>query len=682
VPNHLIKETSPYLLQHARNPVNWYPWSEEALQKAKDEDKPILVSIGYAACHWCHVMERESFEDEATAALMNEHFINIKIDREERPDIDHIYMDAVQAMTGSGGWPLNVFLTPHLQPFYGGTYFPPQPVMNRPSWKDVLVAVADAFIKKRSEIEQQANELTEHLRNSNAFGIQIEKDTDCFNIEQADVACSNLLKQADKTWGGFGNAPKFPQTFSVQYLLRYYFSEKQRPESLAEQALQQALLSLDKMIAGGIYDQAGGGFARYSTDKEWLVPHFEKMLYDNALLVSVLCEAYQITKNEKYKRTIEETLAFVERELSHPAGGFYAALDADSESEEGKFYVWSCNEVAELLKEDAALFSDYYNITPSGNWEGKNILRILKPMNEFAREKNVPIQKVELVLRSGLQKLLEARESRIRPALDDKIILGWNALMNTAFSKAYAATGNDLYKNLAINNMQFLLVAFTNNDGSLNHVWKNEIAKYPAFLDDYASLIQALLELQKITGDTTWLDMADNFCKKVIEDFSEEQGYFYYTPQNQQDVVVRKMEVYDGAVPSGNSAMVNNLYQLGILLERRDWSTRAQKMLSGMSNMIVKYPGSFGFWLCDMLQMIKGSDEIVLMGEFEIELKKLLSNYLPHAIIMSSATERYDNPFFVAKKIEEALTIYLCKNYSCQQPLYSISELIERVNRT
>ncbi|MCH5714993.1 thioredoxin domain-containing protein [Niabella hibiscisoli] len=346
--NALIHETSPYLLQHAHNPVNWYPWGEEALQKAITEDKPILVSIGYAACHWCHVMERESFEDEATAALMNEHFINIKIDREERPDLDHIYMDAVQAMAGSGGWPLNAFLTPDKKPFYGGTYFPPQAVMNRPSWKEVLVAVSDAFKNQRTDIEEQANGLTQHLFQANSFGISAGEQI--INIDQIDAACDNLLKQADKQWGGFGAAPKFPQTFSIQFLLRYYTFENKRNPQLADDALKQALLSLDKMIEGGIYDQIGGGFARYSTDPEWLAPHFEKMLYDNALLITTLSEAYAITQNEYYKRTIEHTLTFIDRELTHPSNGFYAALDADSEGEEGKYYVWQLKEIQELLE--------------------------------------------------------------------------------------------------------------------------------------------------------------------------------------------------------------------------------------------------------------------------------------------------------------------------------------------
>lgn len=677
MPNHLINETSPYLLQHAHNPVEWYPWGEEALQKAKQEDKPILISIGYAACHWCHVMEHESFEDEATAAMMNEHFINIKIDREERPDLDHIYMDAVQAMVGNGGWPLNVFLTPDKQPFYGGTYFPPQSMMNRPSWKDVLLSVSNAFKTKRAEIDQQANTLTQHLEQSNNFGINEKADNGWLNTEQADIACNNLLKQADKNWGGFGNAPKFPQTYSIQYLLRYYFSFQKRNDSLAEAALQQALLSINKIIEGGIYDQAGGGFARYSTDKEWLAPHFEKMLYDNALLVSVMSEAYQITKNIKYSTAIEATLAFVQRELLHPNGGFYAALDADSEGEEGKFYVWSLEEVKQLLGDNAEIVCAYYDITEQGNWEGKNILRVLKPLSEFAAAYNISPEDLEKILLSGRQKLLEAREKRIRPALDDKIILGWNALMNTAYSKAYAATGNERYKQQAIANMQFLLQAFVNKDASLSHVWKNDVAKHPAFLDDCAYLIQALLQLYKITADTDWLLKAKLFCGHVIKNFSEEDGYFYYTPQGQQDVIIRKKEVYDGATPSGNAVMAQNLYELGILFNNRDWLLRSEKIIGGLSNIIIKYPTSFGAWLCSMLQMINGTNEIVLMGDWQNPLQELLSHYLPNSIIMASEKENAAFPLLENKEVIKDPTIYLCKNYACEQPVFSIKELIE-----
>ena len=521
-PNKLIQETSPYLLQHAYNPVNWYPWSEEALTKAKDENKPILVSIGYTACHWCHVMERESFEDENTAKMMNENFINIKIDREERPDLDHIYMDAVQAMTGSGGWPLNVFLTPAAKPFYGGTYFPPQKAFNRPSWQETLLGVAQAFRERRHEIDAQAENLTEHLLKSNSFGLQKISENELFSPDQPVEALQNIMKSADKEWGGFGRAPKFPQSYAIQFLLRYNHLTKN------EEALQQALLSLDKMIEGGIYDQVGGGFARYSTDTEWLAPHFEKMLYDNALLVSVLSEAYQLTGKERYKEVIEETMEFVQRELLHPAKGFYAALDADSEGVEGKFYVWDYEEVKSLLGSNAGIFCEYYNITEEGNWEHSNILRVKMAERDFAVKKKLTIDELKKILLTGKEKLLQKRNERIHPLLDDKIILGWNALMNIACSKAFAATGNEKYRTLAIENMQFVFNNFKGKEeNEFHHTWKNDKAKYPAFLDDYAFLIQALIQLQEITTETKWLIHAKSITEFVIKNFSEpDTGFF------------------------------------------------------------------------------------------------------------------------------------------------------------
>ena len=429
--NHLIKETSPYLLQHVHNPVEWYPWGNEALQKAKDNDKPILVSIGYSACHWCHVMEKESFENEETAKLMNEYFINIKIDREERPDLDHIYMDAVQAIAGSGGWPLNVFLTPDCKPFFGGTYFPPENAFNRPSWKEVLTGVHRLFIEKRQEVEAQAVELTRHIGQTNVSTqnlFTIEAEEEIFTWQQTKTIFENIMKQADKKWGGFGNAPKFPQSFTIKYLLRYYHYTKN------EEALTRACLSLDKMIYGGIYDQMGGGFARYSTDEEWLAPHFEKMLYDNALLISVLCDAYQLTGNLLYKVSVDQTIDFIKRELMNEDSGFYSALDADSEGKEGKYYVWNFDEIQEILGEDARLFCQYYDVSPEGNWEHTNILRVLVPLSDFARKKNIDEGELEKLLKQFSSKLFQQRSRRVRPQTDDKILLGWNALMNIALS--------------------------------------------------------------------------------------------------------------------------------------------------------------------------------------------------------------------------------------------------------
>jgi uncharacterized protein YyaL (SSP411 family) len=673
--NKLIDETSPYLLQHAHNPVNWFPWGEEALSKAKTENKPILVSIGYAACHWCHVMERESFEDETTAALMNEHFVNIKIDREERPDLDHIYMDAVQAMTGSGGWPLNVFLTPDGRPFYGGTYFPPRKAFNRPSWQEILQGVKQAFGERRHEIDAQAYKLTEHLMQSNSFGMQKDAGTDeLFTKEKIDEAFQNIMKSADKEWGGFGNAPKFPQTFTIQFLLRYHYVKTLAGEDSTE-ALQQALLSIDKMIEGGIYDQLGGGFARYSTDAEWLAPHFEKMLYDNALLIVVISEAYQLTKDEKYKNVIDETMTFIRRELLHPQKGFYAALDADSEGEEGKFYVWEKREIEEVLGEEAALFSSYYDVTNQGNWEGTNILRTRQPLGDTKAK-----------LQKAREKLLEHRSKRPRPLLDDKIILGWNALMNTACSKAFEATGNEAYRQLAIENMRFLLEKFSYVKGGSKknefyHTWKNEQPKYPAFLDDYAYLIQALIQLYEVTADKEWLLKARSIAESVLEHFSEETGFFYFTREDQQDVIVRKKEVYDGATPSGNAVMAQNLYRLSVFFNINEWKERSYQVLGSLGNAITRYPTSFGIWNSLLLQVFAGTQEIAVVGgNADAVNRELVKEFIPHRVLMASEREDNSFPLLSGKAATDPSSIYLCKDFSCLKPVQTIKALMLLIN--
>jgi uncharacterized protein len=694
--NQLINETSPYLLQHAHNPVNWFAWGTEALQKANEENKPILVSIGYSACHWCHVMERESFEDEATAQIMNELFVNIKIDREERPDLDHIYMDAVQAMTGSGGWPLNVFLTPDCKPFYGGTYFPPVKAYNRPSWKEILQSISKSFNEKRNEIDAQAENLIEHLQKANSFGIAALSDTDdgqaaLFKKEKLDEAFGNIMKAADKEWGGFGKAPKFPQTFTIQFLLRYAYIN-QADDKLAKAALKQACLSLDKMIDGGIYDQIGGGFARYSTDAEWLAPHFEKMLYDNALLISVLSEAYQFTKNEKYKKLIEETIVFIERELTNNNGGFYAALDADSEGEEGKYYVWKYEEVLRLLGPDAEPFCSYYDITPGGNWhegnhtaEVKNIPRVLAPLKEKAAEFSMTEDAMYKLLQKCKSKLLSEREKRIRPALDDKILLGWNALMSGAICNAYTATGNEDYRQLAEKNIRYLLKEFIDSGTGLFYHTRNkgEQAKYPAFLDDYAYLIQALLQLHEVTGQTEWLLSAKELTVVVIGQFSDpESPFFFYTGKNQKDVVIRKKEVYDGAVPSGNSIMAGNLYRLAILFDERNWKDRALKMLVSLGNAIVRYPTSFGIWASLLAEVVSGTAEIAIVGDDALEMLKEVSGfYFPHKIMMASKAETVDFPLLKGKSGGSQTLIYVCKDYACLAPLTRPEKLFDLMRK-
>lgn len=671
--NRLIHETSPYLLQHAHNPVNWYPWGEEALALAKKEDKPILVSIGYAACHWCHVMERESFEDEATAAIMNRYFINIKIDREERPDLDHIYMDAVQAMTGSGGWPLNVFLTPDTRPFYGGTYFPPVRAHNRPAWKEILEGLHNAYTEKRDEIDQQAEKLTQHLQSSNAFGLQANTADWIKANETIEDIAANMLKQADTEWGGFGHAPKFPQTQSIRYLLRHFHFHAD------EAARNQALLSLDKMIDGGIYDQLGGGFARYSTDTEWLAPHFEKMLYDNALIVMAMCEAYAITKSAKYARAIHETLEFVERELMHSNGGFYSALDADSEGVEGKFYTWSKQEIEEVLGEEASLFCAYYDVTAAGNWEETNILRIKTQPAAFAAANGYTETNWLEKLAITKAKLRQRRDQRKRPLLDDKHLLGWNALMNAAYGQAYAVLGNTHYRSIAEKNIQFLEVSLKKGEeGKWLHTCKEGKASIPAFLDDYAYLIQAYIQLQEITGDGGYLLKAKELLELVNRYFSEEKtGFYFYTMEGQADIIVRKKEVYDGAIPSGNAVMAANLQYLGRVFDNKNWLNRMNQMVAGLSQAIVKYPTSFGAWAMVMQAELAGWKEVALVGPGARNyLPAVLERYSPNKILQAEETKEGEFPLLAGKMPKDGkLLFYICQNFSCSD--YTTDKIID-----
>ena len=662
MPNRLSKESSPYLLQHAGNPVDWYPWGDEAIQKAREEDKPMLVSIGYSACHWCHVMERESFEDPDTAALMNRHFINIKIDREERPDLDHIYMDAVQAIAGNGGWPLNVFLTPEGKPFYGGTYFPPVNIHNRPSWKSVLESISKAFREKRPEIEEQANNLTAHIAGP-GFSIGQPGGSEPFGREDCNKIFDQLMKTADRVDGGFGAAPKFPQTFSIRFLLQHYYYTSD-PD-----AISQACLSLDKMIYGGIYDQLGGGFARYSTDSAWLAPHFEKMLYDNALLIIALSEGFQMTGKLGYRKAVIETMDFIQKELMSAEGGFFSALDADSEGEEGKYYIWQKNEIRDILGSDTESFCAYYDVTEMGNWEGKNILRILNP------DSRVPVEKEAI----WKKKLLAYRSLRVRPQLDDKILCGWNALMITAACKAFAAFGDERYRILAVGNMRFLEENMK-GEGIFRfyHSYKDGKATIPAFLDDYAFLIEAYIQLQEVTGDGLWLESAKTLATWVIAHFGEEgTDFFYFTHDRQDDVIVRKREVYDGATPSGNSVMAANLLYLGTVYDIGDWKRRAVSNASGLRDVITRYPGSFGIWATLINTFAYQLYEIVLAGTpSEQKHREFLAKGIPNRVFQMTSVPLRDFPLLRNKPVLGMPQFFLCRDYSCQQPVTEVAELI------
>lgn len=674
ISNRLINETSPYLLQHAYNPVDWYPWGEEALQKANEEDKPILVSIGYSACHWCHVMERESFENMDTAAFMNAHFINIKIDREERPDLDHIYMDAVQAMSGSGGWPLNVFLTPEQQPFFGGTYYPPQRAHNRASWIEVLKGVSKGYAEKKSEIVNQAQTLTAHLIKSNSFGDVTTNEassTAFFSEETLATIASTILAQADTIDGGFGNAPKFPQSFNIIYLLRHYHYTKDKA------SLDQALLSINKMIQGGLFDQLGGGFARYSTDAKWLVPHFEKMLYDNALLIMAISEAYQLTDNEYYRFTIDQTLEFISRELTNDEFGFYCALDADSEGVEGKFYTWTYDELHKILEDNAPFFCDYYQVEKNGNWqEGKHET----PPTNILFIKNFPSENESILLNNCREILMKVRANRIRPLLDDKVLLGWNALMITAFCKAYSALGNKKYKEIAEKNIHFLESKLKDpTTNRWHHTFKNGIAKIPAFLDDYAYLIQAYIHLQEITGENIYLLKARSLTDFVINHFTEEKtGFFFYTPDFQHDIILRKKEVYDGATPSGNAVMMENLNYLSIAFDNQAWQKLLIGLIGSLENAIIKHPTSFAVWASVVQTVVMGQNVIIITGHrAKSYLDQINRRFLPNKIIQAAETNLTDFPLLEGKRFElEGELFYLCIGNTCKPAFYTVNELL------
>lgn len=668
--NNLINETSPYLLQHAHNPVNWYAWNDEALQKAKKEDKPILVSIGYSACHWCHVMEQESFEDEETAQIMNRHFINIKVDREERPDVDHIYMDAVQAITGSGGWPLNVFLTPDLKPFFGGTYYPPVRALNRSSWKEVLLAVSNAYKEKRKEISEQAENLTQYLLNTNNF-IQIEEAASA-DITSLNTIAENILKSADPEWGGFGQAPKFPQTFCILFLLRHSFFTHD------ENALQAAIVSLDRLMMGGIYDHLGGGFCRYSTDRRWQVPHFEKMLYDNALLLNVYAEAYQLTKKEEYAGVILNTISFIKTEMTSPENGFYSAFDADSEGIEGKYYTWDKKEIVEILGENSNLFCQVYDVLDDGNWENTNILWRPGKLELIAEKSGIGIDELISKLDASKQILLKERQKREKPSLDTKILLGWNALMTAGLCKAYAVMAKEEYLQLAVANIRFIEEhLFDTKTISLLHGWNKTANIQPAFLDDCAALIQAYIALHQCTADTDYLVKAKAITEKVIELFSDEEGiFFYFTPKNQSDILIRKTEIYDGATPSGNALMSENLISLSKFFNIQKWKIRSENMLLNIKKFAISHPLSFGVWALNLQLLVHSLKEIVILGKnYAFLLKRILQEYIPLKIIQATAEESNNWPLLAEKTIMQNQTnIYICKNYSCLKPAASFEE--------
>lgn len=664
--NKLAHETSPYLLQHADNPVEWYPWGEGALQLAQEQGKPILLSIGYAACHWCHVMAHESFEDEETAALMNQFFINIKVDREERPDLDNIYMQAVQAMTGSGGWPMTVFLTPEGRPFYGGTYFPPQPRYGMPSFQQVLLSVARGWRERKDELLESAGKVTDVIRRS----AELSLDQQTISTEQLRDALANLSKGYDGVWGGFGEAPKFPQPMVLEFLLREHIRKSNQV------ALEMAEFTLRKMAQGGIYDHLGGGFARYSTDARWLVPHFEKMLYDNAQLARVYLHAWQINGESFYRRVAEETLDYILREMTHPEGGFYSSQDADSEGVEGKFYVWSASEIRDVLGEDADLFMAVYDVTDDGNWEGHNILQRLVEPAQVAGRFDLEPDEADARVAEARRRLYAVRSERIWPGLDDKVLCAWNGMALAAFAEAGRALDRDDYIQAAQRNAEFLKDTLRADNGRLLRTWRDgSEPKNNAYLEDYATLADGLLALYQTTFEERWFTWAHELVDLILTHFRDSaNGGFYDTSDDHEQLIQRPKDVQDNAVPSGNAMTAHALLKLSLYTGDLSCWDIAQEMLAKMSSLMVRYPSGFGEWLNAASFVLSEPLEIALVGETD-QLKPLLDvvwdGYRPNQVVAAGAESDDGTIPLLAERtrVDGLGTAYVCRRFVCKRPV-------------
>lgn len=679
--NNLINETSPYLLQHAHNPVDWYPWGEAALAKARSENKPILLSIGYSACHWCHVMEHESFENEEIAKLMNENFVNIKVDREERPDLDQIYMSAVQMMTGQGGWPMTMFLTPEGVPFYGGTYFPPADRYNMPGFPRVLLSVAEAY---SSQPDQVANTATAMLGELRRVGLA-ESSREVLTRDILEASYRRIAANYDRVNGGFGGAPKFPPAMTLEFLLHTFF------RTGAREALEIVEHTANKMANGGMYDQLGGGFHRYSVDAKWLVPHFEKMLYDNALLSNLYLHLYQVTKDPEARRIAEETLDYVVREMTGPDGGFYSSQDADSEGHEGKFFVWSHREIVEVLGEaDAEIFCTYYNVTEAGNFEGQNILNVARPLEEIAAGSGISAEQLGASLAAAREKLFQLREQRIKPGRDEKVLTAWNGLMLASFAEAAAILERPDYRAVAEANANFLLNRLQ-RDGLLLRTYKDGEAKLNAYLEDYACLVHGLISLYEATGALRWIENAISLVNKMIEEFwDEEAGGFFFTGNSHEQLIVRSKEFFDNATPSGNSIATLSLLRLSVLTSNEDYRRRATAVLGLLADQVRRYPSAFGLALTALDFYLGTPVEVAIVGEeSDPRLPELLraiwQAYLPNRVI-ALCTERAANASAVIPLLlnRDALssepTAFVCQNYTCQTPAHTAADLVEQLS--
>ena len=668
--NRLADETSPYLLQHAHNPVDWYPWGEEAFERARAEDKPVLLSIGYSACHWCHVMAHESFEDEATAGVMNENFVNIKVDMEERPDVDQIYMTFVQLTTGRGGWPMTVFLTPEKLPFFGGTYFPPAPRYGMPSFQQLLTSIAEAYRGRRDEILHSANDILGEMRRATIP----DGSSTGFSPDVLDAAFETFSRSFDATNGGFGGAPKFPPSMSMEFLLRY----GKRSEN--ERALEMVEKTAREMADGGIYDQLGGGFHRYSVDAVWLVPHFEKMLYDNAQLIRIYLHLYQITKDDFYKRIAVETLEYVRREMFDSRGGFHSTQDADSEGEEGKFFVWTPDEVELILGEnDAQVFDFFYDVSDDGNFEGKNILNVRFTIESAAKALKLDAAEIRQILERSREKLFAEREKRVKPHRDEKVLTAWNGLMLAAFAEAAAVLRNDTYLEIARQNADFLLTNLQ-RDGRLLRTWKDGEAKLDAYIEDYANLADGLLELCQAGGDSKYLLEARRLADVMINEFwDKENGGFYFTSHDHESLIIRNKDFTDNATPSGNSVAADVLLKLSKITGEGSYERYATKVLAVSANQAKRYPQGFGRALSAMEFALSSTKEIVIFADNDGELLSVVyDEYLPNKVVVSGETgEQQTNiPLLDGRTaIDGKPTVYVCENMVCQRPVTDVADL-------
>ncbi|GJM30400.1 MAG: thioredoxin [Cyclobacteriaceae bacterium] len=665
----MVGESSPYLLQHAHNPVNWYPWGDAALEKAEKEQKLIVISVGYAACHWCHVMEEESFEDSLVAKIMNDNFVSIKVDREERPDIDKIYMDAAYLMTGRGGWPLNVIALPDGKPIFAGTYFP------KSDWVKILEHVGNEYSKDPDRLREMAEKVTEGINTIET--VELNTNKVAITKEALESLHADFISEVDFVKGGRRGEQKFPTPSTWKYLMHHYYFNKD------DQSLNALNTTLTAMANGGIYDHLGGGFSRYTTDDAWRVPHFEKMLYDNSQLVSLYSKAYQLTQDPLYKKVVMETTAFIKREMTSPEGGFYSSYDADSEGEEGKFYVWTDQEIRDLLGDQAEIIVDYFGVEKEGNWEdGKNILMPVGNLEEVREKHGLGEAELKEIVNQARTKMFQSRSKRVAPGLDDKVLTAWNALMITGYLDAYRVFKEDEFLQMALTNANFLVENAMSTDGRLNRNYKDGKSSINGFLDDYSFLIQAFIGLYEATFEEEWLRKAEKMTDYVLEHFFNDQnGMFYYTSNNDTELITRKMELSDGDIPGSNGIMAQNLYYLGTYLYQEDHIEIARQMVHNILPTMEQQPIFYSNWAMLLLQLDQPLYEVAIVGDQWMDRRNEFDAfYLPNVIYLGGPSEG-GLELLANKLVENQTTIYVCENKSCRLPVKETQKALELMDQ-